>query len=45
MPFRSIRPGTRTPEEDGPVAVVIVMAVQVDLYEENEVPQQQNAVS
>ncbi len=32
-------------EEDGPVAVVIVMAVQVDLYEENEVPQQQNAVS
>ena len=31
--------------EDGPVAVVIVMAVQVDLYEENEAPQQQNAVS
>ena len=31
--------------EEGPVAVVIVMAVQVDLYEENEVPQQQNAVS
>lgn len=31
--------------EEGPVAVVIVMAVQLDLYEENEVPQQQNAVS
>ena len=31
--------------EDGPVAVVIVMAVQVDLYEENEAAQQQHAVS
>ena len=31
--------------QERPVAVVIVMAVQVDLYEENEVSQQQNAVS
>ena len=32
-------------DADGPVAVVIVMAVQVNLYEENGAPQQQNAVS
>ncbi len=38
-------PRHKDAEEGGPVAVVIVMAVQVDLYEENEVSQHQNAVS
>ena len=40
-----VDPSERDASEDGPVAMVIVMAVQVDLYEENGAPQQQNAVS
>jgi len=40
-----VDPSERDESEDGPVAVVIVMAVQVDLYEENAAPQEQNAVS
>lgn len=40
-----VNPPQHEDAEDGPVSVVIVMAVQVNLYEENGAPQRRNAVS